>query len=629
MPLELAVRRGRLGAAGGRARGRRCCPQPAPLRAGPPTARVAHRGALRAPRAQACSRRRASSSATRSASPRATSSGRRARPRCSCCRASSRCSRAARAGATGTAARRRGAPVGRGRGRPRRPAPAPPRRARVAHLLAGAGPRRRARGAPAARRGRHAAARRARPARRRGATSDARRGGARRRVARACTWPRPAAARCCCPGDRRADRARRRRSPAGRTLHVRLALVGPAPRPRRSAASRRAAARSSTSPRPRRSAPPRALAHAPRRRRGARRARRDARPARDLHRRRLPRLRAVASARRGGGREAATCVRAGAAARRRRAAPARAAAGAPAPVARLRRPSSPLALLRRRCSGRRCVAPGARPAAPAVAVAAGVGAGGSCCSCRARRRHAGARRGRRGAARWRCVLALLVAGVPAAAARPARLGRAAAGIGAGHRRAAGVTVPYRGVDEWVRIALILRRRRAAGRASPRCWPSGRGRARRPASRPPAAVALGALYAIPVVEPPDARRSWAARVFAVLLAAFLWLERLRAAARRRRGRRRARGAPSRALLVAPRLDGRRPWLDYEQIADGPRSRERPTTFDWDHNYGPLDWPRDGREVLRDQGRAPAPTGRPTNLDEFDGVRWRRTARRSAP
>ncbi len=75
------------------------------------------------------------------------------------------------------------APVDRGRGRPRRPAPAPARRARVAHVLAGARPQRGARRAPAARRHRHAAARRPRPARRRGRRA-ARRRRPRRRLAR-------------------------------------------------------------------------------------------------------------------------------------------------------------------------------------------------------------------------------------------------------------------------------------------------------------------------------------------------------------------------------------------------------------------------------------------------------------
>ena len=80
-------------------------------------------------------------------------------------------------------------------------------RARLADLLAGARPRRGARRAPPARRHRHAAARRARPARRRGRRA-ARRGRPRRRLARRPPGRATAAARCCCPGDRRPTVAR-------------------------------------------------------------------------------------------------------------------------------------------------------------------------------------------------------------------------------------------------------------------------------------------------------------------------------------------------------------------------------------------------------------------------------------
>src|SRR6185312_11062519 len=44
-----------------------------------------------------------------------------------------------------------------------------------------------------------------------------------------------------------------------------------------------------------------------------------------------------------------------------------------------------------------------------------------------------------------------------------------------------------------------------------------------------------------------------------------------------------------------------------------------TFSWDHTYGPMTWPRDGREVLRI--KAPHQTyWKTVNLDEFDGLRW---------
>src|SRR5262249_28745892 len=43
------------------------------------------------------------------------------------------------------------------------------------------------------------------------------------------------------------------------------------------------------------------------------------------------------------------------------------------------------------------------------------------------------------------------------------------------------------------------------------------------------------------------------------------------------------------------------------------------FSWDHTYGPLNWSRDGREMLRIKAKQAA-YWKATNLDEFDGQRW---------
>jgi hypothetical protein len=52
----------------------------------------------------------------------------------------------------------------------------------------------------------------------------------------------------------------------------------------------------------------------------------------------------------------------------------------------------------------------------------------------------------------------------------------------------------------------------------------------------------------------------------------------------------------ALAVAPALDRSQPWFDYEHWADD-TATQRVTTFDWNHSYSRLRWPRDGRELLR--------------------------------
>jgi protein-glutamine gamma-glutamyltransferase len=107
------------------------------------------------------------------------------------------------------------------------------------------------------------------------------------------------------------------------------------------------------------------------------------------------------------------------------------------------------------------------------------------------------------------------------------------------------------------------------------------------------------------------------VLCVLLATYLWLERLRAD---------QVGVAFACVLavavvggfVAPRLDAGSPWLDYEQIAENLQP-EKAVAFNWNHSYGPMTWPRDGREVLRI--KAPRQTyWKIVNLDEFDGLRW---------
>jgi transglutaminase-like putative cysteine protease len=76
----------------------------------------------------------------------------------------------------------------------------------------------------------------------------------------------------------------------------------------------------------------------------------------------------------------------------------------------------------------------------------------------------------------------------------------------------------------------------------------------------------------------------------------------------------------ALLLAPALDRTTPWWDYETWALSAASAKT-TSFSWDHNYGPLDWPRDGRELLRVKARNSA-YWKAENLDFFDGLTWKR-------
>jgi transglutaminase-like putative cysteine protease len=214
------------------------------------------------------------------------------------------------------------------------------------------------------------------------------------------------------------------------------------------------------------------------------------------------------------------------------------------------------------------------------------------------------------------LVGLLLAGVPARLLVPDARDELAAGLAQGMQSLPAIAVPYRGADEWVRSALVLSGAAIAGVAALLAfWP--RRRARTPGFPLAAAVALGALYTIPIVERGPQSPYLGGAVFCLLLATFLWLERLRGD---------EVGVAAVCVvavtvvggLVAPRLEGDTPWLDYESIAQELQP-EKAATFTWNHGYGPMTWPRDGREVLRI--RAPAQSyWKTVNLDQFDGLRW---------
>src|SRR4051794_11810298 len=214
------------------------------------------------------------------------------------------------------------------------------------------------------------------------------------------------------------------------------------------------------------------------------------------------------------------------------------------------------------------------------------------------------------------LLTLLIAGVPLGLLKPAQWGELGSSLGQGIESFPAITVPYRGVDEWVRHALVAAGILLVGLAALIAfWP--RPKARAIGHPMAAAVVLGALYTIPIVEHGPKAPYLGGAVFCILLAAFLWLERMRSD---------QLGVAAATILavavaggfIAPRLDRSSPLLDYEHIAEELQP-EKAATFSWNHSYGPMTWPRDGREVLRI--RASAQTyWKTVNLNEFDGLRW---------
>jgi transglutaminase-like putative cysteine protease len=217
-------------------------------------------------------------------------------------------------------------------------------------------------------------------------------------------------------------------------------------------------------------------------------------------------------------------------------------------------------------------------------------------------------------------LALLAGGVADEDLRPDRWGDLMAGIGRGVEALPGVRVPYRGLDEWTRVVLGTGGTMLAVVAALLAfWPRRDGRTGFPAA---ALIALVTLYAVPAVVLDFEGEFLRGAVLAVLMVAFLRLEKLG-----------VRDAPAAgiaavaaalvALLAAPVLDGREPWWDYERWALDSASA-RAVTFSWDHDYSPLDWPRDGRELLRVKAAIPA-YWKAADLDVFDGQTWQHDPR----
>jgi hypothetical protein len=219
------------------------------------------------------------------------------------------------------------------------------------------------------------------------------------------------------------------------------------------------------------------------------------------------------------------------------------------------------------------------------------------------------------------MLAFLAAGVPDELLRPDRWDALAAGIERGISALPGARVPYRGIDEWTRIVIPLGGTVLVALAAlVAFWPR-RGVTGFPFA---ALVLLVGLYAVPAVALDFEGEFLRGALLTLLVIAFLRLERLRlmeagAAAAL------AAATAMAALIAAPALDGDTPWWDYETWALS-TAASRSTTFSWDHEYGPLDWPRDGREMLRVKAKSAA-YWKAMSLDIFDGEYWRQNDRGS--
>jgi protein-glutamine gamma-glutamyltransferase len=213
------------------------------------------------------------------------------------------------------------------------------------------------------------------------------------------------------------------------------------------------------------------------------------------------------------------------------------------------------------------------------------------------------------------VAMLPVAGVPLAWIAHVRIAATASGLGQGLAALPRVLVPYAGIDNWVSVAIVLG-------AGVLLLDSGVMImfARRPLTEPwrlGAALPLVVLAVLPsTLARPRLPYGHGLLLFA-LLALWLWGERIRRAdAPVALGLAALTGAA--AMLGAAALDPHRPWLDVQGLA-GRLSSGSVERFDWSQHYGPLRWPRTGREIL-DVRAARPDYWKAEDLDRFDGYGW---------
>ncbi|MGH2962990.1 MAG: transglutaminaseTgpA domain-containing protein, partial [Solirubrobacterales bacterium] len=214
-------------------------------------------------------------------------------------------------------------------------------------------------------------------------------------------------------------------------------------------------------------------------------------------------------------------------------------------------------------------------------------------------------------------LGLLAIGVPARLIQPGGWDELGSEIGRGFSGLNGdIAYPYRGANEWSRLVILAGLPLALGLAAALAfWPGGRSpRARRTVPL----VVLAATFAVgATVVAPEQPLLWG---FLLLLAigAWLWLPSV--------GTRDAIAgavlvavAGALALPLAGALDHDEPWIDFREWELG---RADPTTFEWNHSYGPLDWPRHGTALAAMETDNPQ-YWKTAVLSEFDGTAWQRT------
>jgi transglutaminase-like putative cysteine protease len=223
-----------------------------------------------------------------------------------------------------------------------------------------------------------------------------------------------------------------------------------------------------------------------------------------------------------------------------------------------------------------------------------------------------------GAAVLGLVAAVVVSGIDLELLRPRNWGTLIEGAAGGLQSLGTVRMPYSGSDPWPRAALELGGSLLlCAAALLACWPRGDTRGY------PflALVALLVLVVSPVVSLGGTRPLLLGAAIAALTVSFLWLERL--PLRPGIGVAALLGvALAGALPLAAVADRGEPWFDYKAFAEG-LGPDDPVRFSWNQDYGPIDWPRDGNEVMRVTSDEPH-YWKAANLTRFDGTGWNAAA-----
>ncbi len=210
---------------------------------------------------------------------------------------------------------------------------------------------------------------------------------------------------------------------------------------------------------------------------------------------------------------------------------------------------------------------------------------------------------------------LVAAGIPARLLAPGNWDELREGLRDGVTSLGGATYPYRAGGEWPRLALLSALPVVLGLAAATAfWPRG--------GRGPRAIALAllvGLYGVAAVLYAPGHPALHGAILLALVAAWLWWERLREPrAARAAGLVVAAGVL--ALPLSSAIARSEPVVNYRSWSW--TGGEPAVSFDWNHSYEPLDWPREGTPLLEIESDVPH-YWRSVVLERFDGFRWVRS------